>query len=200
MWDIWKVKKVEKVSDILEDFKAKVSWDPGVNNKVKYLIKQREDFDNNYILKKPSHYIYNIVNEIWENNYVLWLINDLLDFVSSAKYKNLVMSDMLIWNLWTETFLNDFLQIKEFLYKYEDEVNSLEDNSIYFKHFLLIINSIETNSFITMSILEKIFWDELSYVESDRITIDNHYYDEMKVELLEFIENINTKLESEKTT
>ena len=200
MWDIWKVKKVEKVSDILEDFKAKVSWDPGVNNKVKYLIKQREDFDNNYILKKPSHYIYNIVNEIWENNYVLWLINDLLDFVSSAKYKNLVMSDMLIWNLWTETFLNDFLQIKEFLYKYEDEVNSLEDNSIYFKHFLLIINSIETNSLITMSILEKIFWDELSYVESDRITIDNHYYDEMKVELLEFIENINTKLESEKTT
>lgn len=139
-----------------------------------------------------------IEQEIDYNDYILWIMTDLIDFMSTNK--GVVLGDIIGWDTLIWNYLDDLLEIKYFLENNEWHVSIEIERSVYFDQFLNILNLIDQKSTLTIEELEKQLAEKWNFIEDDDVIINDAYYNEVKAELLDFMNWLNSLLEIQKTT
>lgn len=157
-----------------------------------------EDLNNEYIIKEnvlfnEDSIENNIDADIEYNNYILDLMSDLVDHISSNK--NLFLWDLTYWY-----FKDDLFDIKAFLDSNKKILDFVYENSIYFQHFIKMFDIIINKWGENVIELENEFSRDLSVNDFESIKINDWYYDEMKAELYDLVKNLNSLLQTDKTT
>ena len=131
-----------------------------------------------------------IISEINYNNNSLILINEFIDYIT--KYKSITFYDF-----HQSYFFEKFENIVKFIYLNTESFSFEMENSIYLKYFFDLVFSIYKWEQYTIDDFNKIidFWDDF-----DDIEINDWFYEELKLEINDFVINLNSLLETKKTS